>query len=84
MTTILQPSSISNVDLGRRFNVGGLFFDLSLCLSLHARTKVSKTMSIAKDTAPEISRLMPRACLKPLHLLLWDSATVALVSLFTS
>ena len=58
---------------------------LSFCLTFHTRINVSKTRSTARDTAPEISRPMSRVFLKMLpRLLLWDSATVALVSLFTS
>ena len=59
--------------------------DLSFCLSLHTRMKVSKTTSAAWDTASEISKLMSRGFLNMLLLLrLWDWATVSSVSLLTS
>ena len=62
-----------------------LLSDRSFCLSPHTRINVSKTTSTAGDTALEISKLMLRAFLKKLlRFLLWDSATVAFVSLFTS
>ena len=59
--------------------------DLSFCLSLHTRMKVSKTTSAAWDTASEISKLMSRGFRNMLLLLrLWDWATVSSVSLLTS
>jgi hypothetical protein len=58
---------------------------LLTCLSFHTRMNVSNTTSAACDTTWEISRPMSRGFVNMLlRLRLRDSATIALVFLFTS